>query len=224
MKRNYVLLLVLVMMVFAAVGTSAKAQVLTFSGFQAPDEEILNYYDGGLAGSGTGPGPNYGVVFGVDALALPNGSGSNVSNEPLGSTGSMIFLSGAGDVMDVASGFTTGFSFFYAAPGYSGSVEVFSGLDGTGTDLADLNLTTNGGYCGTLNYSCWTAIGVNFSGTAESVLFSGTANYIAFSDVTLGNSAPGQPSGGAAPEPSTFLMVGSGLAGLSGMIRRRFKV
>ena len=205
-----------ILLTVGAVASQATV-VLTFSGFQAPYENILNYYNGGFGGYGSGPGPSYGIVFGTDALALPNGPGSNVCCEPGGSTGSMIFLSGA-DVMNVPAGFTTGFSFFYAAPFYTGSVQVFSGPDGTGTQLASLFLNTNGSTCGPLPYSCWTPIGVSFAGTAQSAVFAGTANYIAFSNVTLGSPNPGTP------EPGTLIMFGSGALGLAGVIRRKLSL
>ena len=209
------LLGVVMLLLIGTLAAHATTEVLTFSGFQQPYEQILNYYNGGFGGSGTGPGPSYGVVFGPDALALPNGSGSNVENEPLGATGSMIFLSGSGDIMDVAAGFTTGFSFYYAAPYYTGSVTVYDGLDGTGSVLATLNLAENGSYCdGILAYTCWSEVGVSFAGTAMSVDFSGTANYIAFSDVTLGS--PQVPT----PEPSAFLMLGPAVAA-AGLVRRK---
>ena len=51
----------------------------------------------------------------------------------------MSFNSGVGDVMDVAAGFTTGLSFFYAAA-EPGTVAVWSGLDGTGVELASISL------------------------------------------------------------------------------------
>ena len=57
--------------------------------------------------------------------------------------------------MNVAAGFSTGFSFYYAAPFDTGSVTVWSGLNGTGTLLATdiLALTPDG--CGDTDYSCW---------------------------------------------------------------------
>lgn len=207
-----------IMLLVGAVASQATV-VLTFSGFQQPYETISNYYNGGFGGSGSGPGPNYGITFGSDALALPNGPGSNVSNEPQGSTASMIFLSGPGDIMNVPGGFTTGFSFFYSAAYiYTGTVSVYDGLNGTGNVLASLFLPLNGSYCGTLRYSCWTAVGVSFPGTALSADFSGTANYIAFSNVTLGSSIAGTP------EPGTLFMFGSGVIGLAGIIRRKLRV
>ena len=124
------------------------------------------------------------------------------------------FLSGPGDLMDRAAGFTTGFSFYYSAPVYSGAVDVYSGLDGTGTLLASLTLPTteNGasvpGCYGTA-YCPWVADGITFSGTAESVNFTGTANYIGFAEITLGSATPG-----GVPEPSTWAMMALGFAGL----------
>ncbi|MFZ3364868.1 MAG: hypothetical protein WA153_15595, partial [Candidatus Acidiferrales bacterium] len=128
-------------LVFSLAAVSAKAGTitLTFEGLQNL-EPIDNYYNGGLGGFGSGPGSNYGIVFGSDSLAvisnLDGGTG-NISNLPSGDTAAF-FLSGAGDVMDVSAGFSTGFSFFYSAPGFGGTVDVYSGLDGTGTLLAAL--------------------------------------------------------------------------------------
>jgi hypothetical protein len=202
-----------IMLVFGTVGAFASS-TMNFMGMQFL-EPITNYYNGGLAGLGSGPGPNYGVIWGADSLALPNGSGSNVNNEPFGWTSSMIFLSGPGDIMNVSAGFTTGFAFYYSAPFATGQVDVYDGLDGTGNLLASLFLPTNGSYCGSLPYSCWTQVGVTFPGTAMSANFSGTANYIAFSGVTIGSNVVGTP------EPSSLILLGSGFVGLAGLVRRK---
>jgi len=210
----------LVMVLLLGTVAANAANVLTFSGFQQPYETILSYYNGGFGGMGSGPGPSFGVVFGPDALALPNGPSSNVENEPGGSTGSMIFLSGPGDIMNVIGGFTTGFSFFYSAPYYTGSVTVYDGPDATGSVLATLFLDLNGSYCdGILPYTCWTPIGVSFAGTAMSVDFSGTPNYIAFSNVTLGSATPGN-----VPEPGSLVLFGTGALGMAGAIRRKLNL
>ena len=50
----------------------------------------------------------------------------------------------------------------------------------------------------------WVPFGLIFSGTAESVDFTGTADEIGFSAVTLGS----------VPEPSTWVMMIVGFAGL----------
>lgn len=196
----------------AMLATTSRADVvtLTFEGL-GDNEQVLNYYDGGYGGNGSGPGPNYGITFGSDSLALissADGGSGNFSNNPSGDT-ILYFLSGPGDVMDVPAGFTTGFSFYYAAY-YSGSVSVYSGLDGGGSLLANLTLPV------TPNpYTVWVPFGVTFAGTAESVVFSGSANYIGFDNITLGSSTPG------VPEPSTFILAGLGGIAVIGYDRRR---
>ena len=213
-------------MIFVLAAASAKAGtvVLTFEGLQN-NEPVGSYYNGGLGGFGSGPGPNYGITFGPDSLALISGccggSGS-FSGAPSMPT-IVYFLSGPGDVMDVPAGFTTGFSFYYSAIVYPGSVSVYSGLDGTGSLLAtlDLPVTPSGGapQCTYGAYCPWFPVGVSFSGTAESAIFSGSANYIGFDNITLGAST----AGGATPKPATLTLFGSVLLSLVGLVRRRRK-
>jgi len=200
------------LMTVAAVPASATVVTLTFEG--AGDlADLGNFYNGGTDSLGYS-GTNYGVSFGVDSMSVVDasagGSGTNIGNNPSGVT-AMFFLSDVGDVMDVAAGFNTGFSFFYAA-GAPGNVTVYNGLDGTGTVLASLQLgaTQN-------TYYSWSPIGVNFAGVAESVTFGGAANTIAFDNVTLGSSTPG----GALPEPTTWAMMIVGLFGLGVIARRK---
>jgi PEP-CTERM motif len=196
---------ILFAMVFA---TSAFADiVLTFEGL-ADNQAIGNYYNGGAGG-------NLGVSFGADSLALISstaGGTGNFTNAPSGTTVAY-FLSGPGDVMNVAAGFTTGFSFFYADQvGFTGSVDVFSGLDGTGSLLASLSLPS------TPNpYNVFVPIGVAFAGTAQSVIFGGAADFIAFDNITIGSQTPQ----GAVPEPSTWAMMILGFAGIGFMAYRR---
>jgi hypothetical protein len=197
---------------------TANAAVLTFEGL-GELEPVLNYYDGGLGGDGSGPGPDFDITFTSDALALIDadaGGSGNIANEPSGQT-VLFFLSGPGAIMNVAAGFTTGFSFFYAAPFVPGAVTVWDDVNGTGNLLATIPLATNGDTCGgdpSGQYNCWTPIGAAFAGTAKSVNFSGTANFIVFDDVTIGSSTPG------VPEPAAFLIAGSGIFAL--FLRRKF--
>ena len=108
----------------------------------------MNYYNGGFGSLGSGPGPNFGITFGPDAIACNGGATGSCNTDQIpGGPGAQIafFLTGPGDVVDKASGFDTGFSFFYSAINNPGEVTVWSGLDGTGTMLADLNLPTTPG-------------------------------------------------------------------------------
>jgi len=196
--------------VLACVG--ANAQVLNFVGL-GDEVPIGNWYNGG-------GGPNYGIQFGPDALAIisaADGGSGNFENAP--SDTIAFFLTGPGDIMDKASGFTTGFSFFYSAINEPGSVTVWSGLDGTGTLLASLALPVTP-YDPTLpyNFNEWFAVGVTFAGTAESADFSGTANQIGFDDITLGSATAGAPDSTGA---GIYLLAALGLAGAAWVSRKQ---
>jgi PEP-CTERM motif len=213
-----------VVFVLAVASARAGTIVLTFEGLQNL-EPVLNYYNGGLGGFGSGPGPNFGITFGSDSLGIVSvavGGSGNFSGAPTMPT-VLFFLSGPGDVMDVPAGFTTGFSFFYSAINEPGVVSVWSGLNATGTMLASLDLPVTPSEPGTPGcpfgqYCPWFPVGVSFSGTAESVNFSGTANQIGFDNITLGSKTP------VVPEPATLTLFGSGLLSLVGVVRRRRKV
>lgn len=212
--------LVAVLALGALASAHAVPIVLTFEGLQDL-EPVDSFYNGGLGGSGSGPGPNYGITFGADSLAaidLDAGGSGNIANEPSPNT-VVFFLSGPGVVMNVPAGFTTGFSFFYSGI-QPGSVSVYDGLNGTGTLLASLNLSPTPPGPGDPNggaYGVWAPIGVSFAGVAKSVNFSGAANFIAFDNITLGSQTPG-----AIPEPSTIVLFVSGL-GVAAAARRRAK-
>jgi hypothetical protein len=225
MKKLLLASVAVVTLGFIAGTTKAAVVDLTFEGLQDM-EPILNYYNGGLGGFGSGPGPNYGITFGGDSLAIISGAAGgsgNFSGSPSMPTVAF-FLSGPGDVMNVPAGFTTGFSFYYSAVVFPGAVQVWSGLNDTGTLLASLALpvTPEGGSaeCSYGAYCPWVPIGVDFSGTAESVNFTGTANYIGFDNVTLGSSTPVNQNSADVPEPATIALLVAGLAGI-GLVRRR---
>lgn len=197
---------------------TANAQVLDFEGI-GNTASIGNFYNGG---SGT----NYGIEFFGNALGIQSsvngcrGTG-NFAQQPSG-CGVLFFLTSNATGMNRAAGFTTGFSLFYSAANNPGSLAVWSGLNGTGSLLASLALpaTGNGSAlpgCSGTNFCPFTAAGVAFSGTAQSIVFAGVANQIAFDDVTFGSITPGT----VVPEPSTYALMVTGLAGLGFAARRR---
>ena len=163
--------------------------VLTFEGVGNLNE-INDYYNGG-------GGTNYGVHFNSNALGLvdaSHGGSGNCGNEPSEYT-IMFFLDGAA-IMNVAAGFNTGFSFYYASA-QTGTVSIYDGLDATGTLLA------SGNYSATSNpWYYWATMGINFTGTAKSVKFDGVANECGFDDVTFGSSQPDPPN--PPPDPTSI--------------------
>jgi hypothetical protein len=220
MKKR--LLLLGILLFVGSTSTKAGSKVLTFSGLQC-NEPVANYYNGGFGGDGSGPGPNYGVTFSSNSLALGDANTScngNFINEP-SAPNILYFLSGTGDVMNDPGGITKGFSFFYSGnEAYgNGSVNIYSGLNGTGTLLASFVVNTSlTPYCGTgPGYCVWQPDGVSFSGTAESVVFGGAADFIGFDNITLGSSVAG-----ATPEPSSLILFGTSLLGLVPFRRKLF--
>lgn len=207
-----------------ASGVASAAVVMGFDELSANGEYVDNYYNGGCGSSYSGGvtcgGPDYGVVWnGALAGYAPNGLWNNTSNSS-SPPGVMGFLSSNNAYMNVAAGFDTGFSFYYAAANVGGTIEVWSGLNGTGTMLASLSLPTTGSFCdGLTGFSCWDPIGVAFDGIAMSVNFAGTANQIVFDNVTIGSATPIN----GVPEPAALGMFGLGalLVGLFAGLRRR---
>lgn len=206
-----------------ACGVASAAVVMTFDQQNGNGEYVDNYYNGGCGGSYGGGvtcgGPNYGVVWnGALEGYAPNGLWNNTSDSP-SPPGVMGFLDSNNAYMNVAAGFDTGFSFYYAAANVAGSIEVWSGQNGTGTLLATLALPVTGSFCGSTGFSCWDPIGVTFNGIAQSVNFAGTANQIVFDNVTIGSATPIN----GVPEPAALGMFGLGalLLGLFAGLRRR---
>jgi hypothetical protein len=214
-------------LLFAAAQASAGTIVLNFDTLNgAPDaaspfgyDEILQYYNGGTDLLGA-TGPNDGVSFTSNAIVGCEAgfacADTNTAEAP-SAPNIMFFLSGAAATINVAAGFTTGFSFFYSAVNQPGVINVWSGLNDTGTLLATLNLPTtpaNGNPgCGGEPFCPYSPIGVTFAGTAMSVDFGGTENQIAFDNITFGSASPG------VPEPATWGLMLLGIAGIGAAAR-----
>ena len=184
------------LLTFVVTNAHASPFSLDFGGLQ-DGEQVLSYYNGGFGSLGSGPGPDYGITFSptfVAVMAVPPYGPDRVGE-----------LTSTSAVMDVQGGFTSLFSFYYQAPDSSGVVTIWSGLDGTGSMLASFPLPAA---------SIWTPAGTNFPGTATSVIFSGTPG-TAFDVITN--------AGFVIPEPSSLLLVASGLAGAALRLRCRTK-
>jgi hypothetical protein len=200
-----------------AMGQQANANrsviVLNFEGI-ADNQPVGNYYNGG-------GGPNYGIYFNPETLALIDadaGGGGNFANEPSPST-IMFFLTGS-PIMNVAAGFSTGLSFYYCSITATGTVQVWDNLNGTGNLLATQSLPPlgsagNGDPTGA--FDIFGIAAVPFSGVAKSVTFSGVQNQIGFDDITFGSLTPGYET----PVSNWALFIGIGLILVFAIVRFR---
>ncbi len=213
MKHTMVALAALAM---AAAPASAEVVTLTFEGI-GDVVEIGSFY-----------GPDY--SFSADALALESeesGGSGNFTNAPSG-IAVMAFLDSDNAILDVANGFTDGFSFYYSSNA-SATVTVWDGLGGTGNLLGQINLLaqSNAGCEDNPYYYCnWSAAGIDFTGTAYSINFGGAADNTAYDNITFGDRIPGNGDNGGPtvpgiPEPATWAMLILGFGLVGGMARRR---
>ena len=202
----------------AAIALLAATPVFTASALTIDFEtvtsfaSIAEYYNGGADSEGN-IGPAFGVSFGGDALGLMNGDPdpffSNAPT-PLG----VLAPVGPASTMNVAEGLADAVSFFYSsASAVTNGVQVWSGLDGTGSVLASFDLAANAqaGGCSSSAFCNFDRLSGAFSGLARSVSFGNAANAAAFDNITVT----------AVPEPSVVLLLSLGAAGLLAARRRR---
>ncbi len=194
-------------------GLSQAATTITFEEVPSYSDSILAAYNGGTNGS-ISPlsGPNYGISFSSSVVSLANDSNFQYfSNAPSGNV-VMLDINGT-SFMNMAVGFQGTASFGYASDVAAvGAVKIWSGLGGTGTELASFDLLGNAATgCGvTGDYCNFDVLSTAFSGVAYSMTFGGNANGVLFDDITVT----------AVPEASTWLTMLAGL-GVIGFMRRR---
>ena len=154
-----------------------------------------------------------GIVFTGDALGLDNndGLGPYFSNAPSGNVA--MTAVGADATMNVAAGFEGAFGFFYSSSALiADGVQVWSGLDGTGSLLASFDLAANaqGGGCSDTAYCNFNNLSTMLAGVGRSVTFGNAAFEVVFDNVSVS----------VIPEPGTALLLALGLAGLLATRRR----
>jgi hypothetical protein len=226
LSRQAIALLSLVML--APLSAQAGIITLNFEGVapypNGSNVLVNDFYNGGTSSAGLA-GPNLGVSFSSDVLLLClNTAGVNCSNTSKGGVGvtgsdkgAIYFLSG-NPIMNVWSGFTTGFSGVFSAPFTSGTtIKVWSGLNATGNILAELTLgTSQNGSCdvaisGGAAYCPFIDFALPFNGIGLSVQFGGTLNQQVFDDLTFGSITPG---GKPVPAPTPLVLIGLALVGI----------
>lgn len=197
---------------FVSGNAAAAPIVLDFEGI-ADFASVNDFYNGGTDSNGAA-GANYGVGFSADSIILTDsdaGGFGTIGGMPSG-VGVLTFFSGGAALMNVAAGFEGRLGLHYAA-GEDGFVRVYDGLNGTGTLLAQLDLSLNTAGCvdGNNLFCNFTPVELLFSGTARSVAFGGPDGWLVFDDVTIGVEDTGPEP---VPEPATLALSALGLAGL----------
>jgi hypothetical protein len=154
-----------------------------------------------------------GVSFSDAALGLKNDElGTYFSNAP--TPGTVMFATDSSAVMSVDKGFIDQLSFYYSAASSAlDVVTIYSGLNGTGSELGSISLSKNAqlGGCSDSAFCNWQRISLTFSGTARSVSFGGNAGGVAFDNVAIT----------AVPEPTSALLMALGGAALLIGARKR---
>jgi hypothetical protein len=149
--------------------------LLTFEGLQN-GEPVLNFYNGGTGGFGSGPGINFGASFTSEAWALkkvfPGDPSATVMFLTDGSP--TPGLTAVSATLNVTPGFSHDVAFDFYLIDSSGSATVWSGPNGTGTMVASVMLNP---------VSSFTTVDLPFTGVAHSMVLSGFNQQIAFDNI-----------------------------------------
>lgn len=184
------LLLIFSTFLYGSNGVVDKNTVLDFEDITPTGKsmEIADFYN-----------EKYGIIFngsayvGGDKDDTDEGTG-NFANEPKPGHTVASFLESDNLTMNVAKGFTNGFSFYYSSIEYDGNVTVYDGLDGTGKILETMQLSALGsdedGGDPNGSYNKWEVGKVSFDGTAKSVSFAGVANEMGFDKISFDGAPP----------------------------------
>jgi hypothetical protein len=215
MFRARTILLVAALCALGSIRAQAESVLLTFEGLQNNFEQVANYYDGGYGSFGTGPGPDYGLTFSSYGLAY--NPATPFAGDPSPPTVLLLFNYGnpfepgypISMTMNSSGGFSQSISFYAIVNSLPGSVEIFSGPNGTGTMLASqtLALTASATFSGPIT--------VSFTGTAYSAVFTGSDDLMALDNIAF----PAL----SVPEPSSWVLLVVGLGSFQLFYKRRRK-
>ena len=198
----------------AAPAFAQTAITIDFEGAAGYVNPVLDFYNGGTDALGQS-GTHFGIAFTEAAVALSNDDlGPYYSNAPTPLT--VMFAMDGSAVMNVAAGFIGTVGVWYSADSFVlQGVNVYSGLNGTGSLLASFNLVANAQAdgCSSSAYCRFDQLTSSFAGTAKSITFGNAANMAAFDNISIT----------AVPEPTTWLLMAAGLVAV-GVAQRKRKV
>lgn len=178
------------------------------------NDPILQFYNGGTTFRGIGPGPSLGVSFTLNARVFTTTAGLAGTFTAPGILELYSDTAREGEpisfTMDIQQGLAGSLAFDYAAIDTAGSINFYSGLDGTGALLAGAALPLTSPITGP---GTFVEDAAAFPGIAHSVVFDGGNKQLAIDDLTFT----------AAPEPSPLILLTSllALAGASRLRTRR---
>jgi hypothetical protein len=227
----------------ALLGAPAAQAAIVVLGFEgvnptypsASSAQILSFYSGGTSSAATS-GTNFGISFASNAVAVClnklGGACSNASRGGASVTSARAALgidSGTSTYLDFASAYTGAIAFSYqVAPGFSATIQAFSGLGGTGAALTGplALFDTNPGGCPAYNAAMCT-LGPGGLGSvvgAQSIVFTGVARRFVFDDLTFGaGNDPLPPPAfvrSGTPEPAAWALMILGFGGIGTAFRR----
>jgi hypothetical protein len=182
---------------FASIGGYYNGQAITPTVLPAPTPSL--------------PGPAWGITFGDDALGLFNDTlGPYFSNAP--SPLGVMTVVGPASVMNVALGFSSLGLAYSSLSAVTNAVQVWSGLNGTGSLLGSISLLANAQAGCTDSPLChFDNTNLSFTGVARSVTFANAANEAAFDNLTVA----------LVPEPASAALMCMGVLGVMGFAARR---
>jgi hypothetical protein len=198
----------LVAAVVFSVASPAIAATFTFEGLA----------DNAAVPSAFYAGQGISAISGANSF-IASASGGSVPFANMPSPTTAILADSVGAIFNVPGGFTSSATVLYAANGSFNTVQVFEGLNGTGTLLgSSTTLADNMSNCNSGanpgDPGCWTLRTVTWAGTAQSIKLPGFASTFYYDNLTLNiNEVTG------VPEPASIATVAIGL--LSGLVWRR---